>query len=102
MHADDVHLGTRIEHEILRLRAVYDSAIESHADAIGRIREYAQIVSSKIECKVDTARRQRTLSFAIGIAAARVPELVDERRERRCGSIAEHLHDRLHRVVEAA
>jgi hypothetical protein len=84
------------------LRAVHDSAVENHADVIGRIREHLQIVGGEIERKIDTTRRQRALTFAIGVAAARVPELVDERRQRRCGPIAEHLHDELHRRIEAA
>ena len=97
MHTDDMNVAACIEHEISRLRAVHDGAVECHPDTIGRIREHPQIVGGEIERKIDTAGGQRALTLAIGVAAAHVPELVDERRQRRCGPIAEHLHGELHR-----
>jgi hypothetical protein len=102
MHTYYMNVATGIEHEILRLRAVHDGAVERHPDMIGRVREHLQIVGSEIERKIDTTGGQRTATLAIRVAAAHVPELVDERRQRRCGPIAEHLHDELHRGVEAA
>ena len=102
MHADDMHIAACIEHEIFRLRAMDDSAVENHPDVVGGILEYPQVVGREIERKIDAAGRERALALPIRVAAVRVPELVDERRQRRCGPIAEHLHDEVHRKVEAA
>jgi hypothetical protein len=90
MNADDMNVATRIEHEISRLRAVHDGAVERRADAIGRVRKHLQVVGREIERKIDTAGRQRALPLAIGVVAAHVPELVDERRQRRCRPVAQH------------
>jgi hypothetical protein len=57
MHADNVHVAARIEHEIFRLRAMHDGAVEDHPDAVRGVLEHPQIVGGKIECKVDTTGR---------------------------------------------
>src|SRR3982751_2838118 len=49
MHADDMHVPPCIEHEVFRLRAMHDGALEDHSDVVCSVLEHSQIVGGEIE-----------------------------------------------------
>ena len=76
------------------LRRYYD------ADAIVLIGESPDQVLVQIEDQIDAARRQRTFALAARCITAPIPELIDEGRQGRGGSVVELLHVVMMRLVD--